>query len=122
MKNMSCLLTLLLVPALANAQATSQQAMMQNMQKAQACMAQIDQSALERFSDEAQVMESEIKSLCAQGKRDAAQAQAMTYGKEVSTRPELVKMRECMALMKGMMPVTPYFGPEEDSDRHVCDS
>ena len=113
---------LLLAPGLVYAQGMPQQDMMQNMQNAQACMAQIDQSKMESFSGQAQAMESRIKSFCAQGKRDEAQAEAMAFGKEVSSRPELMKMRECMELMRGMMPVTPYFGPEEGSDQHVCES
>ena len=116
------LFALLLAPTVVSAQGMNQQAMMQEMQKAQACMAQIDQSAMERFGGEAQAMESRIKSLCSQGKRDEAQAQAMAFGKQVSSRPELMKMRECMELMKGMMPMQPYFGPDEGSSDHVCDS
>lgn len=117
----SLLFTLLVAAGAVCAQGMTQGEMMQNMQKAQACMAQIDRSAMQRFGDEAQAMQSKIKSLCVQGKRDEAQEQAMAFGMKVSSQPELVKMRECMELMRGMMPVQPYFGPEQGSDQHVCD-
>ena len=49
------------------------QKMMQQMQEAQACMEKIDQAELDVLEKKAEKFEAEMKSLCASGKRDAAQ-------------------------------------------------
>lgn len=116
------LFTCLLASGMVSAQGMNQQDYIRQMEKAQACMAQIDQTAMQRFEGKARAAESKIKALCAQGKRDQAQQEAMVFGKEISSQPELLKMRECMKMMQGMMPVMPYFGPENGSADHVCDS
>ena len=119
--NRSWLLTCLLAPVSISALGLSQQDYMQNMQKAQACMAQVDQSALKRFEGEARTAESKIKALCAEGKRDEAQSEAMVFARQTSSQPDIAKMRKWMELMRGMMPAAPYFGPQEGSTDHVCD-
>ena len=53
------------------------QKMMQQMQEAQACMEKIDQSQLDALEKKAKQFEAEMKSLCASGKRAAAQDRAM---------------------------------------------
>ena len=68
--------------------------------------------------------ESEIKSLCAAGKRDAAQQEALAFAMEMNNNPDIRKMRECGEKMRGMMPPMPYLeqsAASETSDRHVCD-
>ena len=68
------------------------QNMMQQMEKMQTCMQGIDQSRLEAFEQRASTLEAEVKSLCASGKRDDAQQQAMDFGQEVASNPDIQKM------------------------------
>ena len=49
------------------------QNMMQQAQKMQACMQNIDQAKMQALGDKAKQMESEIKALCAKGERAKAE-------------------------------------------------
>ena len=100
------------------------QRMMQGMQEAQACLQGIDQSGLDAFSQRAEQVESEIKALCADGKRAAAEKKALVFAREVNTDPEIRKMRKCGEMMHGMMPPMPFMaqaGSPDTEDRHICD-
>jgi len=95
---------------------------MEQMQKAMTCMKNIDRSAMEGLEEEGKKMEAEVGALCRSGNRDGAQDKAMEYGKEMMSRPELMKMRECGKMMAGMLPKMPFEDLEEmGKDRHVCD-
>jgi len=100
------------------------QNMMQQMEKMQTCMQGIDQSRLEAFEQRASTLEAEVKSLCASGKRDDAQQQAMDFGQEVASNPDIQKMMKCGEMMRGMMPKMPFMDQANEpgtSARHVCD-
>ena len=129
MKISTAILTLLLpLTAIAqNYQGMSEsdmQNMRQQMQEMQTCMQGIDQSRMKEFEQRANKVEAEMKSLCASGKRDDAQQEAMAFAREVSSNPDIQKMRKCSEKMKGMMPRMPYMdqanGPDS-SVSHVCD-
>ena len=120
----------LLLPALAIAQnyqgmsESDMQNMMQQMQEMQTCMENIDQPRLKAFEQQASKLESEVKSLCANGKRDAAQQKTMAFAQEMSSNPDIQKMMECGEKMRGMMPTMPYMDKTKASDTdggHVCD-
>lgn len=99
-----------------------QQMDMGKMQEMMACMKGIDRSALEGLEVEGKQMEAEVGVLCRSGKRDEAQDKAMAYGKEMMSKPELKKMRECGKMAAGMMPQMPFENIEEENkNRHVCD-
>jgi hypothetical protein len=118
---------LLILPAISAAQNyqnmsdTDTQKMMQQMQQMQACMAGIDQAELEKFGERAGQMESSVKALCASGKRDEAQQEAIAFGREVTANPSMQKMQECGKMMEGVMPGMPPGAPDEDDTRHICD-
>lgn len=104
-------------------QRNMQQMDMGKMQEAMACMKNIDQSALEGLKKEGERMKAEVGALCKNGKRNEAQDKAMAYGKEMMSRPELMKMRECGKMMAGMMPKMPFEHIEEkNKNSHVCDN
>lgn len=120
----------LLLPALAIAQnyqgmsESDMQNMMQQMQEMQTCMQDIDQSRMKAFEQQASKLESEVNSLCANGKRDAAQQKAMAFAQEMNSNPDFQKMRGCGEKMRGMMPTMPYMDQHKASDKdggHVCD-
>lgn len=98
--------------------------MMQGMQAMHECMANLDQAALEQFGKEGEQMNAEVKALCADGKRDEAQARAMEYGKKVANDPTMKAMAECGKKMQNAMPQMQASSaptPEELQNRHVCD-
>lgn len=98
------------------------QAMMGQMQEMQKCMQQVDQARMEELGQRADEMDAKVKALCAEGKRDEAQDVAMEFGEEMMADPDMTIMRKCSenapAMMQGMPQVE---GPEELSQRHVCD-
>ena len=103
------------------------QKMMQQAQKMQSCMQNIDQAKLEAIDQRSSQILANIDSLCASGKRDEAQAKAISYGKEMAKDPTMQAMKKCGEMMsgemmQGMMPKTPLMDLDKDlSSRHVCD-
>jgi len=103
------------------------QKMMQQAQKMQSCMQNIDQAKLEAIDKRSSEILANIDSLCASGKRDEAQQTAISYGKEMAKDPTMQAMRKCSEMMsgemmQGMMPKTPLMDLDKDlSSRHVCD-
>jgi ethanolamine utilization protein EutQ (cupin superfamily) len=103
------------------------QKMMQQMQEAQACMEKIDQAELDVLEKKAKQFEVEMKSLCASGKRDAAQEKAMVYVKEIVNSSAVREAKKCgekmKGMMQGMMHDAPFMNQDKDySSQHVCDS
>ena len=103
------------------------QKMMQKMQEAQACMEKIDQSELDALEKKSKQFETEMKSLCASGKRDEAQERAMVYMKEIVNSSAVKEAKRCGEMMKGMMQGmmqdVPFMNQDKDySSQHVCDS
>jgi len=103
------------------------QKMMQQMQEAQACMEKIDQAELDVLEKKAEKFEAEMKSLCASGKRDAAQEKAMVYVKEIVNSSAVREAKKCgkkmKGMMQGMMHDAPFLNQDKDySSQHVCDS
>jgi len=125
MKNM--IYVLILVPVVAFAQdhpgmPPNMQMDMEQMQKAMACMKNIDRSALEGLDQEGKKIKAELGALCRSGNRDGAQDKAMVYAQDMMTRPEIQKMRECSKLAAGMLPKMPFEDFEEmGKNRHICD-
>ena len=130
-------IALLLLPALASAQnfqnmnQADMQKMMANMQKAEACMQNVDEGNLREFEQQARQMEAKVDGLCAAGKRDEAQSQAMSFYKEMTANPDIKKMRECSKLMEGVvpdlasmtgMPTASTDDGEPGKDEHICDN
>jgi hypothetical protein len=100
------------------------QNMMQQMQKMQACMQEVDQSRLKEFEQQGQAVEREVKALCSAGKRDEAQDKAMEFGRQVATDPDMQKIMECGKMMSSAMPKMPYMEQASEPDAsssHVCD-
>jgi len=100
--------------------------MMQQAQKMQACMGSIDQSQISAFEQRSKAAEARVKSLCASGKRDEAQDEAMAFALEMKANPEIQKIMECTKGMGNMMSGMPYMGQGQDnadgkSSSHVCD-
>ena len=96
------------------------QQMMENAQKMQACMSEVDQSAMEAMARDAQAFQ-QNKALCAAGKRDQAMSDAIAYGQQVNASPEMRKMQACRKYMEGMMPKIPVLDSPTAGGSHICD-
>jgi len=127
MRKLILVLVLGVAPAFALAQSKSGMSedmmkMLEQAQKAQACMQSIDTSELDRLEQEGNKMEAEIKALCNSGKRDQAQDQAIAFSKEMMALPAMQEMRECSEMMRGMIPEMPFDNFEEEfKGKNICD-
>ncbi len=128
--NKHILISVLLIPITASAQnmggmtEAQMQQLMQQAQTMQNCMANIDQAELETFQQKAQAMDAEVKTLCSAGKRDAAMARAMAFGKETAQSNIMQDMKKCGEGMKNMLPNLPKTAQPTDTSgkpRHICD-
>ncbi len=127
-RQISASILLLLMPMVTVAQnyqgmnEGDKQKMMQQMQKMQSCMQNIDQAKLKVLEQRSYQIEAEVKSLCVSGKRDEAQEKAISFGKEMAKDPTMQAMRKCGEMMKEMMPKMPFMDQDKDhSSHHVCD-
>jgi hypothetical protein len=103
------------------------QNMMQQMQKAQACMEKIDQDEIQALEEKAKAIQADMKSLCAKGERDKAQQKAMSYAKDIMGNPTVKELQKCSKMMqgamKGMMPDMSLLSEDKDyTSKHVCDA
>jgi len=98
------------------------QQLMQQAQQMQACMSQIDQQALMAWSEKAQAVNTEIKSLCKTGQQDKALDVAIDFGRTMAKDENLKIARECGEMARGMIPDMQYpTSKEEAKERHICD-
>ena len=103
-------------------QRSLQQMDMKQLEKAAACMENLDLSMMDGLEKKWEKMEAEAKALCRAGKRDQAQNFAMKYSMEMMRRPEMKKMQECSKLAAGMMPKMSLEKIKEiGKNQHICD-
>ena len=124
----STVILLLLMPMVVVAQnyqgmsEADMQKMMEQAQKMQSCMENVDQEQLKMLEQRTEQFEAEIKSLCNSGNRTEAQKKAILFGKEMSNNPTLKAFSKCGEMAKGMMPEMSFMDLEENaSNQHVCD-
>ncbi|MGR9051443.1 MAG: hypothetical protein ACU84J_02220 [Gammaproteobacteria bacterium] len=100
------------------------QRMMEQMQKVQTCMRDVDQAAMQRLQQRAREMEKKVDMLCRQGQRDEAQNIGMAFGKEIADNPAMQQMKKCGEHMQGVMsgmPLSIRENLKNAENRHVCD-
>lgn len=122
-------ISLLLFPLAAAAQnyggmdEAAMQQMMQQAQGMQTCMENIDPAEMEAFQKSAEQMDAEVKTLCAAGKRDAAMARAMSFGREAASSNAMQQMKKCGEGMRNMMPKAAVTATDNSGApaRHICD-
>ncbi len=90
----------------------------------QECLQGIDPGALQAMQREGEAVGREIRALCADGRRDAAQDRAMDYAARVGESDEMRRVRECARGMDGMLSALSVIGSGESAgkDGHICDS
>ncbi len=98
------------------------QKMMQQMQQAQACIQKVDQNELKALEQRSNQFQAEVKSLCADGKRNEAQQKALVFGREIVKDPTMQAVKKCSEVVTVGMPEMPYTDPEKYlAEHHVCD-
>lgn len=101
---------------------TDMQRMMQEAQKMQACMQNLDQQKLQALGEKAKQVESEIKALCTNGKRKQAEKKGYEFAQEMNTNPEIAAARKCGEMLRGMMPSFSFADETaNESGGHICD-
>ncbi len=104
--------------------AAAMQRMMEQAQAMQACLAKADQNAMTELRTRGEAMAAEMKAMCAAGKRDAAQTQALAYAREMADSPVVKSLAGCGDLVKSMLtlPLASADAAEGKKVPHVCDS
>ncbi len=83
------------------------QIMMEKMQKLQDCIQEIDRTEITAAEERAKALMAEVKTLCADGKRDQAQQRVIRFSKELATIPALQELKRCGEISTGMAPTIP---------------
>lgn len=124
----SVVLLFLLIPTAAFAQSyrgmseADMQKMIQQMEKMQTCVEQVDKNKLKALEQRSRRIEQEVKALCADGKRDQAQKKAISFGEEVVKDPTIKQVRQCGEMMDSIMPTMAFTAEDKPStSHHVCD-
>jgi hypothetical protein len=68
------------------------------------CMAQTSDGATQDLLQRGERMSKEIENLCKAGKRDAAQAMALAFGREVADSPAMNNLQECAGPLGALLP------------------
>ena len=104
------------------ATAQLQQETLQQMAAMQNCMMKIDLQEMDNMEKRSGTLETELKSLCAQGNESGAKKLALAFSEEVMNSKTMQAMRECAAMVPGMEEQlkVPDF-KEELEQKSICD-
>ena len=125
------LLTLLVFPFLltstyasnmSNLEGMNMQQMIQQMKTMQTCLLQVDESELRQYEADIAKLESQLKQLCKDGKRDLAQETAVSFGKRAAQSNAIQTIHSCTKNMQknAFMPTLPDYS--DMKNKHVCDA
>jgi hypothetical protein len=118
---------ILLIPAATLAQnfqgmtEADMEKMMMGLEQMANCMENIDQTEIEALEKRSRQLDEEIQALCAQGKKDAAQQKAVSFGREMAANPTVRQLQECGTQMQGTFPIPGLLHEYNGSGTHVCD-
>ena len=99
--------------------------MMVQMQKMQDCMQKIDRTEITAAEQRATKLTTTVKALCAEGKRDQAQKEVITFSKKLTETPALKELRRCSEMALGMAPMIPLldqYKVDNYAQYNVCDN
>jgi hypothetical protein len=98
------------------------QRMMAQAQALQACLAKTDQGALDALRRKGEAIAAELKAMCAAGQREAAQARAIEYGREMAAAPIMKSLAACGDMAKSLVQL-PFVAEETGGQTpQVCDT
>ena len=91
-------------------------------QQIEQCMAEANTSATQALRERGERISAEIESLCKAGKRDAAQAKALAFGREMADSPAMANLQECAGALGALLPaaLASLHGDAADA-MQVCD-
>lgn len=93
-------------------------------QAMQSCMARIDPAALERLRARTGEMGTELRAVCAAGRREEAARRAVEFAREMSAEPGVHAVEACGDFARELLAELPFALPGESGDgvpAHVCD-
>lgn len=107
---------------MSNLEGMNMQQMMQQMKTMQTCLLQVDESELRQYEADIAKLESQLKQLCKDGKRDLAQETAISFGKRVAQSKTIQTIHSCTKNMQknAFMPTLPDYS--DMKSQHVCDA
>ncbi|WFP51376.1 hypothetical protein PL263_04945 [Methylomonas sp. EFPC3] len=100
------------------------QQMLEKIQAMQNCMKDVDKAELQALESQAKQLSSDVKQLCAAGKRDEAQQRAIGFGQEISANKAMQLTKKCSEGLAGLTPdlVAAESYSESGKARHICDN
>jgi hypothetical protein len=73
-------------------------------QQIEQCMAAANTSATQALRQRGERVSAEIEKLCKAGQRDAAQAKALAFGREMADSPAMASLQDCAGPLAGLLP------------------
>ena len=73
-------------------------------QQIEQCMATANTAATQALRERGERVSAEIEKLCKAGQRDAAQAKALAFGREMADSPAMASLQECAGPLAGLLP------------------
>lgn len=95
---------------------------MQHAQALQACLAKVDQDAIEELRRRGEALGEETKALCAAGRRDEAQSRALAAGQSIAESPAMRALGECSEMVRAIVQHPAIAEAVEGRAGHVCDT
>ncbi len=97
--------------------------LIQQVEKAKVCIDKVDQAELDTLTVEAEAKRDEVLAMCDAGKRDEAQAAAITYAEQSMQKPIVKEFQACMGVAGITIPMLAMMQLQnpETTGTHVCD-
>lgn len=91
-------------------------------QQIEQCMAAANTAATQALRQRGELISAEIEKLCKAGQRDAAQAKALAFGREMADSPAMANLQDCAGPLAGLLPaaLASLHGDAADA-MQVCD-
>jgi hypothetical protein len=91
--------------------------------KAQTCMARLDQDQLQSLQNDAQQVIAETDTLCKAGDRNTAQKNSIAFAQQALKKPVVKDWQQCMGVLGQTLPLLALVQMQnpEVTDSHVCD-
>lgn len=100
------------------------QNMIQQMNKMQQCLQEVDEMELHRYEEKINALEIELRRLCKAGKDAEAQQKAVAFARELNASKIFQQIEACSAEMRhsGFMPPAPLTleNIEQDQGESIC--
>ena len=121
MKHGLTIIAVLLMGLSSNGFAQDTKEMMERLEKAQACMHDLDRTELKRVQAQFQALQADIKQLCDSGQSDQAKTKAVAFAEELDDSLVIDQVKKCAKIMGDMMPEMPLLDvPDDYGEINIC--